>query len=109
VSAPNEIINVLLKGETHNSGDNIEYELLIHRMIEMKEKLKAEIESSRRREVTIEGMTPRTTSIIKKIYDELAKSGDDGEKLASAFRKVASRQSVVSALHRARRRGKLID
>ena len=49
------------------------------------------------------------TSIIKKIYDELAKSGNDGEKLASAFRKVASRQSVVSALHRARRRGKLIE
>lgn len=109
VSSPNEIINVLLKDETHNSGDSIRYELLIERMIEMKEKLKAEIESSRRREVTIEGTTPRTTSIIKKIYDELAKSGDDGEKLASAFRKVASRQSVVSALHRARRRGKLIE
>lgn len=109
VSSPNEIISVLLKGENHNSGDSIRYELLIERMIEMKEKLKAEIESSRRREVTIEGTTPRTTSIIRKIYDELAKSGDDGEKLASAFRKVASRQSVVSALHRARRRGKLVE
>lgn len=78
-------------------------------MIEMKEKLKTEIESSRRREKTIEGMAPRATSIIRKIYQELAKSGDDGEKLASAFRKVASRQGVVSALQRARKRGNLIE
>jgi len=109
VSSPNEIINVLLKDENQNSGQSIDYELLIERMSRMKEELKTEIESSIRREKTIEGTTPRTTSIIKEIFDELAKSGEDGEKLASTFRKVASRQSVVSALNRARREGNLLE
>ena len=108
ISSPNEIINVLLKDESKNSGENIRYEPLIERMTEMKHELKAEIESSRKREKAIEGFPVRATSIIKEIYDELAKSGEDGEKLASAFRKAASRQSVVATLQRARREGTLI-
>jgi SNF2 family DNA or RNA helicase len=108
VSSPNEIISILLKDESKNSGENIQYEPLIERMTEMKHELKAEIESSRKREKAIEGFPVRATSIIKEIYDELAKSGEDGEKLASAFRKVASRQSVVATLQRARREGTLI-
>jgi hypothetical protein len=50
ISSPNEIINVLLKDENQNSGENIGYESLIERMTEMKEDLKTEIESSIRRE-----------------------------------------------------------
>jgi len=108
VSSPNEIISILLKDESKNSGENIQYEPLIQRMTEMKHELKAEIESSRKREKAIEGFPVRATSIIKEIYDELARSGEDGEKLASAFRKVSSRQSVVATLQRARREGTLI-
>jgi superfamily II DNA or RNA helicase len=106
-SSPNEIINVLLQGETKNSGENIDYEKLIERMTQIKQELKAEIEASKRREKAIEGFPIKATSIIKEIYDELAKSGEDGEKLATAFRKASSRQSVVTALHRARREGNL--
>jgi superfamily II DNA or RNA helicase len=109
VSSPTEIINVILKGESQNSGENIGYESLIDRMIEMKEELKTEIESSRRREKTIEGVAPRATSAIKEIFDELAKSGEEGERMAIAFRKVAGRQGIVNALNRARREGRLLE
>jgi hypothetical protein len=78
-------------------------------MIEMKEELKAEIESGKRREKTIEGTIPRSTTVMREIFDELAKSGPDGEKLASAFRKTAGKQTIVSSLNRARREGKLVD
>jgi superfamily II DNA/RNA helicase len=108
-SSPNEIISVLLKGDNQNSGERIAYESLIDRMIKMKEELKAEIESTQKRENALEGTAPRTTTAIKSIYDELAKSGTDGEKLASAFRKVAARQSIVRALEEARRDGKLVE
>lgn len=78
-------------------------------MLHIKEELQAEIEASKKREKAIEGFPVRATSIIKAIYDELAKSGEDGEKLAIAFRKASSRQSVVTALNRARRKGNLLQ
>jgi hypothetical protein len=109
VSSPNEIINVILQGETKNSGENIGYEKLIERMIQMKEELLAEIEASKRREKVIEGFPVKATSIIKEILDELARSCEDGEKLAIAFRKASSRQSIVNALNRARREGNLLQ
>ncbi|MDH5481730.1 MAG: helicase-related protein [Candidatus Bathyarchaeota archaeon] len=109
ISSPNEIINVLLQGENKNSGENIAYEKLIERMIQIKQELKTEIEASKRREKAIEGFPVRATYIIKEIYDELAKSSEEGEKLAIAFRKASSRQSVVTALNRARREGSLLQ
>jgi len=108
-SSPNEIINVLLQGETKNSGENIRYEKLIERMLQIKEELQGEIEASKKREKALEGFPVRATSIIKEIYDELAKSGEDSEKLAIAFRKASSRQSVVTALNHARRKGNLLQ
>jgi superfamily II DNA or RNA helicase len=108
VSSPNEIINVLMEGETKNSGENIGYEKLIERMSRIKQELKAEIETSKRREKAIAGFPIKATHIIKEIFDELAKSGEEGEKLAIAFRKASSRQSVVNALNHARREGNLL-
>jgi hypothetical protein len=78
-------------------------------MIQIKQELKTEIETSKKREKAIEGFPIKATLIIKEIYDELAKSGEGGEKLAIAFRKASSRQSVVAALNRARREGNLIQ
>jgi superfamily II DNA or RNA helicase len=109
VSSPSEIINILLKGESQGSGETIGYDSLIDRMIEMKEELRAERESSKVREKTIEGVAPRATVAIKEIFDELAKSGEEGERLAIAFRKVSGRQGIVNALNRARREGKLVE
>lgn len=109
VSSPNEIINVLLQGENKNSGESIEYEKLIERMAEIKQELREEIETRKRREKSLERVPVKATSIIKEIYDELAKSGEEGEKLATAFRKASSRPSVVNILSRARREGNLLQ
>ena len=104
-----EIINTMFQGENQNSGDLIDYEDLINRLKELKKELKTELESGRKRKKTIEGTVPRVTSMIRGIYDELAKSGEDGEKLAIAFRRAASRQSVVRSLQQAKRAGNLIE
>jgi superfamily II DNA or RNA helicase len=109
VTSPNEIINTMLKGEIQNSGDMIHYETLIDSMKTMKNELKADLESRLRREKTISGTAPKATTTIKQIYDELAKSGAEGEKLAIAFRKASNRQNIVSALQKARREGNLTE
>jgi len=107
ITSPNEIIDTLLQGENHNSGENISYEPLIGLLREMKADLKSELEEQKRREATIEGTVARATASIREIYDALAKSGSDGEKLAVAFRKAAGNANVVRALQRAMREGDL--
>jgi hypothetical protein len=109
VSSPSEIIDILLKGETQNKGENIDYRPLIEYMKDMKSEMKRELESRRRREKTLHGSPPKVTQTIREIYDALANSGDDGEKLANIFKKVAGRQSIVSALRQAMRSGDLIQ
>jgi hypothetical protein len=109
VSSPNEIIDILLKGETQNKGENIDYSLLIEHMKDMKGELKQELESRRKREKTLKGVPPKVTQTIRDIYDALANSGDDGEKLANIFKKVAGRQSIVNALNQAMRSGNLVQ
>jgi hypothetical protein len=108
VSSPSEIIDVLLKGETQNKGENIDYGLLIDHMKDLKNEMKWELESRRRREKALKGGPPKVTQTIREIYDALANSGDDGEKLANIFKKVAGRQSIVSALRQAMRSGDLV-
>jgi hypothetical protein len=61
ISSPTEIIYILLKGETQNKGENINYSPLIERMKEMKGELKQELESRRRREKTLQGAPPKAT------------------------------------------------
>jgi predicted transcriptional regulator len=78
-------------------------------MKEMKGELKQELESRRRREKTLQGAPPKATKTIREIYDALANSGDDGEKLANIFKKVAGRQSIVNALNQAMRSGNLVQ
>jgi hypothetical protein len=107
ITNPNEIIDTLLQGENHNSGENISYEPLIGLLREMKADLKSELEEQKRREATIEGTVARATASIREIYDALAKAGSDGEKLAVAFRKAAGNANVVRALQRAMREGDL--
>jgi hypothetical protein len=109
VSSPSEMIDILLKGETQNKGENIDYGALIERMKEMKGELKQELDSRRRREKTLQGTPPKATQTIREIYDALANSGDDGERLANIFKKVAGRQSIVSALKQAMRSGNLVQ
>lgn len=108
-SSPNEIIEILLSGETQNKGEMIDYNQLIERMKGMKNELKEELESRRLREKTLQGTPPRVTKTIREIYDALANSGDDGERLANIFRKVAGRQNLVNALKQAYHAGNLIQ
>ncbi len=108
-TSPTEIINIVLDGETQNKGDKIRYELLIDNMKSMKQDLKEDIEAGIRRKRTLKGMVPRATKTIKEIYDALANSGPDGEKLAAEFRKAAVRTNLVKALNDARKSGKLVE
>lgn len=108
-NSPTEIINIILDGETQNKGDKIQYELLIDNMKSMKNDLREEIISGIRRLKTLNGMVPRSTKTIKEIFDALANSGPDGERLAAEFRKAAVKTNLVKALNDARKSGKLVE
>jgi len=108
ISVTNQIVDKLLEGDYDASGEPISYENLIRRMREIKAELKEELESRRAKEITVGGTPMKATQAIKEIYDELAKSGEDGEKLAITFRKLSNRQTLVIALQQARRSGILV-
>jgi hypothetical protein len=55
------------------------------------------------------GPPPRVTQTIRGVYDALASSGGDGEKLANAVKRVAGRQSIVSILKQVMRWGDLVQ
>jgi len=109
VTSPTKIINLVLKGESHNKGENINYGDLIDSMQAMKQELFEELIAARRRRRTLRGAAASPSRIIKEIYDELAKHEPDGEKLALLFRKNSTKQTLVSALVRARKNGVLVE
>src|SRR5205807_10236436 len=109
VSSPTEIIDALFAGDAQNKGESIDYAPLIEHMKEMKSTLKNDLDTRRRREKTLEGTPPKVTQTIREIFDALANSGEDGEKLANIFRKAAGRYNLVSALKKAERSGNLIS
>jgi len=67
VFSPSEIIDILLKGETQNKGESIDYRPLIERMKDMKNETKWDLESRRRREKTLQGSPPKVTQTIREI------------------------------------------
>jgi SNF2 family DNA or RNA helicase len=108
VSSTNEIVNLLLTGDVNNKGEMIQYETLIDRMGALKEETLNEIEERRRRALTLEGTPAKPTRTITEIYNELASSGEDGERLASMFRSRANSSALVRELQKARRNGELL-
>ena len=105
----NDTVSILLDGEAENHGERIDYGRLLERMREMKESLRMELKKRRQREITTGGTPLRATKAVKEIFDELANSGGDGETLAARFRARSNTQSLVSALNKARKEGRLVD
>ncbi len=107
LSSSNEIIDILLKGENENSGEEIEYSLLVDRMKKIKEELKKEIN---KRKSEIYSLSLGTDKKTREIYDALSKSNEaDGEHLALLFRKKAKMRNVVESLYKAMLEGNLIN
>jgi SNF2 family DNA or RNA helicase len=107
VTSTNEIVNLLLVGDTSNKGQMIQYASLIDRMREMKGELAAELERRRQRSATLEGTPAKPSKVVREIFDELARSGAEGEELAAAFREMANRSALVRELQEARKNGEL--
>ncbi len=108
-SSANSIIQAIMEGETDNRGEMIDYSRLIERMKLMKKELLDELESRRKKALTNEGMPARSTKTIQEIYNSLASSGDEGEKLASIFRDNSSRATLVRELGLAKQSGNLLE
>jgi len=86
----------------------IQYEILIDRMKTLKEETLKEVDERRRRALTLEGTPAKPTKTITEIYDELAKSGEEGERLAKIFRNRANSSALVRELQKARKNGMLL-
>jgi hypothetical protein len=87
----------------------IQYETLIDRMKALKEETQNEIEQRRRRTLTLEGTPAKPTGTITEICNELACSGEDGERLACMFRSRANSSALVRELQKARKDGELFE
>jgi SNF2 family DNA or RNA helicase len=110
VTSPTDIVDTIMEGEIQNSGESIDYASLVGRMKDMKQELKQQLEVQANRERALAGVPPRSTQMIRDIYNDLANSGEaDGEELAALFRDQSNRQAVVTALQNARREGKLLE
>jgi superfamily II DNA or RNA helicase/HKD family nuclease len=109
ITSTNEIVNILLSGEAENKGELIDYEKLINRMKLIKEETMKEVIERKKRQITLKEIPLKATKTIREIYEELAKSGDEGEALAAEFRKKANNSSLVRELQIAMKNGNLIS
>ncbi len=108
IISPTEIVDLLLEGESDNRGEKLEYDKLIPLLVMVKVSLKNELEEIMRRETTAMGPV-RVDKRIRIIFDALSQFGDEGERLAAMFRRVASRPAIVNHLYRAYLEGKLLE
>ncbi|BAJ49895.1 helicase domain-containing protein [Candidatus Caldarchaeum subterraneum] len=108
ITSPTEIVDLLLEGESDNRGEKLEYDKLIPLLVMVKESLKKELEEVMRRETTAMG-PPRVDKKTRTVFDALSQLGDEGERLASMFRRVASKPAIVNHLYRAYLEGKLLE
>ncbi len=107
ITSPTEIVDLLLEGESENKGEKLEYDELIPLLRMAKESLRKELEEADRRMVT--GIGPdKVDKRIQTIFNALSQQGDEGEKLAAMFRKVAVKPAIVNQLYRAYIEGNLI-
>ncbi|MEM4282785.1 MAG: hypothetical protein QXN89_03900 [Candidatus Woesearchaeota archaeon] len=67
-----------------------------------------ELREQEKREITLSGFV-KPDKRIRQIYEALARHGDEGERLAAMFKKVAGGKTVVDQLWRALQNGRLVD
>jgi len=102
-----EISEILLSGNCEAKGVRIEYDELVPKLKMVKESLKKEFEKLESIRAT--GLALGADRRIKTLFNELSLAGEEGERLAVLFRRVANSPRVVELLWNAYRRGKLIE
>ncbi len=107
ITSPTEIVDLLLSGDYLSKGERIKYEKIVPKLREAKDVLKKEFE--RAEMVRITKISPEVDRKVKTIFNELAKRGDEGERLAAKFRKLGNNRSIVEQLWRAYRKGRLLE
>ncbi len=106
---PNEIINLLLDGDSDNKGEIIDYTDLMAQFKELKLWLKNKIESERMIMDIQRGRKIGTTKQEREIYEALQKSGSEGIELSAIFNNARARQTVVTTLYKAMKDGNLLE
>ncbi|MFQ1020509.1 helicase-related protein [Tardisphaera saccharovorans] len=108
VTSSSTILQMLLSGDSESKGEDIDYDVLVNRMREVREELLAEFkreEDSRRTK-----LGPLSADKgAREVFDALSKLGDEGEKLAARFRSRSDEMALVKALRDAIARGDLME
>ncbi|MEM4560049.1 MAG: hypothetical protein QXS57_01320, partial [Candidatus Caldarchaeum sp.] len=108
ITSPTTIVDILLSGKSERKGEQIPYDEIIPLLRKAKSKLLEELREQEKRQATLLGFV-KPDKRIKQIYEALARHGDEGERLAAMFKKVAGSKAVVDQLWRALRDGRLVD
>ncbi len=109
VQNPNEIINILLEGETDNSGQKIEYKALMGHFKEIKDWLKNNIEEELKIQTVQQGRKVRSSKQEGEIHTALQNLGDEGIALSAKFNVARTKQTVVTTLYKALKEGNLLE
>ena len=106
IDSPSEITTILLSGEVHNKGEQINYDELIDKLKQLKTELMQKLEKERMIRDTVEGVPPPNRD-IRKIYEELERQGE--YELAAKFRDASNDSQVVRVLKKAFEEGRLVE
>jgi superfamily II DNA or RNA helicase/HKD family nuclease len=105
----NEIITVLMDGNHDNSGETIDYGLLIKEFRELKSWITSKLKEERLISEAQQGRKARSTKQEQEILVALQSSGDEGIRLSALFNTARARQTVVTSLYKALKDGKLLE
>lgn len=101
-----DIIDIIMKGNSNNFGERIDYSTLLNYMRDMKDELYNEIKMGLKKKLTLGSVPIRANKTIKDIYDELSKVD---EELAVKFRDNSNKPFIVDTLIKAKKEGKLVE
>jgi ERCC4-related helicase/HKD family nuclease len=109
IQNPNEIIEILLSGQSDTSGETIDYSMMMSRFRQLKESLKEKLKEELKTAVIMKDTKFGSTQKEREISTALKKMGDEGIRLSAVFNTQRTRTSVVNSLYKAYKEGNLLD
>ena len=107
IDNPSEITTILLSGEVHNKGEEINYDILVDQLSQLKKELMNKLQEERKRRITVEDVPIQPNRDVKEIYNALEKLGRYD--LAARFRDASGNTQIVKLLKKALEEGRLLE
>ena len=91
----------------HNKGEEINYDILVDQLSQLKKELMNKLQEERKRRITVEDVPIQPNRDVKEIYNALEKLGRYD--LAARFRDASGNTQIVKLLKKALEEGRLLE